>query len=164
MERTIRNFSAQQIDGEVVSLSQYYGSILLIVNLSDRCKQVTQLEEIQRLYITYKDRGFVVLGFPCNQLSRHQYDDDYTIKLACIQKHGITFPLFSKIEVNGKEAHALFKWLKNSKRGFFSKRIYWNFTKFIIGKDGKPIRRFGPFVSISHVEKVICQLLAESQV
>lgn len=159
MERTIRNFSAQSIDGEIISLGNFYGKVILVVNTASKCKLVTQLRELQRFYKEHENDGFVILGFPCDQFMRMEPEDDYSIKISCLQQHGVTFPMFSKIDVVGKDAHALFKWLQNELMGFPTHRILWNFTKFVIDRNGRPVKRFGPYIPTSMVENYIKKIL-----
>lgn len=161
MKRTLRNFSAQNIDGEIIPLGDFCGKIVLIVNTASRCKLVIQLSELQRFYSQHKDKGFVILGFPCDQFMKMEPDDDYSIKISCLQQHGVTFPMFSKIDVTGEEAHVLFKWLQSELRGFPTKKILWNFTKFVIDRDGTPIKRFGPYVPTKIVERYLLKKINE---
>ncbi|HTX72397.1 MAG TPA: glutathione peroxidase [Rectinemataceae bacterium] len=145
MPATVHDFAALDITGATRSLSEYRGKVLLIVNTASRCGFTPQYAGLQKLYETYGERGFTVLGFPCNQFATQEPGGEVEIASFCSLNYGVTFPLFSKIEVNGKGAHPLFIFLKDRLRGFLGARdIRWNFTKFLIGRDGVPIRRFPP--------------------
>lgn len=163
MNRTLRNFSAIDINGEIVSLQKYQGNIVLIVNTATKCVLSNQLTELKKLYDKYKDKNFVILGFPCNQFGNSEPDDEFTIRENCLQKFQIDFPMFDRIDVNGKEEHVLFKWLKNELGSFPTNHIKWNFTKFLINQDGKPIKRFGPFTKPHTIERYITLLLQEKK-
>lgn len=141
---TLYNFAAIDIKGDIISFEKYEGKVVLIVNTASKCGLTYQYEGLEKLYQKYKDRGFVILAFPCNQFANQEPSDEYTIKEECLAKYNITFPVFSKVEVNGKEALSVFKWLKDELPGFITNQVKWNFTKFIIDKEGKPVKRFGP--------------------
>jgi glutathione peroxidase len=145
MAETIHDFSARGIKGESVSLGAYKGKVALVVNTASKCGFTPQYAGLEKLYETYRDRGFVVLGFPCNQFAAQEPASEAEIASFCSLNYGVTFPLFSKIEVNGAGTDPLFAFLKKSLRGFLgSSDIKWNFTKFLVGRDGKPIRRYSP--------------------
>lgn len=159
---TVHDFKARTIDGADVSLSDYQGKVLLIVNVASRCGFTPQYEGLQKLYGQYRDRGFEVLGFPCNQFGGQEPGTDQEIKNFCSVNYGVSFPLFAKIEVNGATAHPLYRFLKDARRGLFgTQRIKWNFTKFLIRRDGVPLKRYSPRdkpENIAHdVERLLTQ-------
>jgi glutathione peroxidase len=133
------------IDGDAMTLRRYRGQALLIVNVASRCGFTPQYKGLEALYRTYKDRGFVVLGFPCNQFGRQEPATDAEIRGFCNQYYSVTFPLFRKIDVNGPNAHPLYRYLKSAKRGLLGREtIAWNFTKFLVDRNGEVLRRYGP--------------------
>lgn len=145
MTSSIYDFKAQAINGEEVSLSNWKGKVLLIVNVASRCGFTNQYEGLQELFAKYKDKDFSVLAFPCNQFGAQESGTDEEIKTFCETTFNISFPMFSKVDVNGADAHPLFTYLKEQKPGALgTKGIKWNFTKFLIDKDGKPVERYAP--------------------
>jgi glutathione peroxidase len=147
MERlsmTVYDFSATLNDGTQKNLSAYKGKILLIVNTASQCGFTPQYKGLQELYAKYHDRGLEVLGFPCDQFGHQEPGNDNEIKSFCEVNYGVNFPLFSKIEVNGDDAHPLYKFLKNEKGGLLGDAIKWNFTKFLVDKQGTVVERFAP--------------------
>ncbi|MGL4993645.1 MAG: glutathione peroxidase [Bacteroidales bacterium] len=159
MEKNIYAFSATSLKGKEIKLSDYEGKIILIVNTASKCGLTPQYKGLEELYNKYKDRGLVILGFPCNQFGKQEPGSESEISEGCLINYGVSFPMFSKIEVNGESAHPLFKYLKESLPGTFGNSIKWNFTKFLIGRDGKPIDRFSPITSPSRIESYIVELL-----
>jgi glutathione peroxidase len=143
-KKTVYNFTAKNIDGEDVNLSEYKGKVLLIVNTASECGFTSQYEGLQEIFAKYKDQGFEVLAFPCNQFGGQEPGEGKDIKEFCSTKFSTTFPLFDKIDVNGENAHPLYKFLKSEQTGLVTDDIKWNFTKFLIGKDGVPISRYAP--------------------
>ena len=142
---TIHAFSAMSLQGEPISLSHYDGQVLLVVNVASECGFTPQYQGLQDLYREYKGRGFAVLGFPCNQFGGQEPGDAEQISAFCASNYGVEFPMFQKIDVNGPGAHPLYVWLKAEKAGILgSSAIKWNFTKFLVGRDGKVRRRYGP--------------------
>ncbi|MFD2750755.1 glutathione peroxidase [Virgibacillus siamensis] len=141
---SVYDFSAMTILGELKSLGEYEGNVLLIVNTASECGFTPQLDGLQKLYDQYKDQGFKVLGFPCNQFHSQDPGTDAEISNFCQRHYGVTFPMFSKIDVKGENAHPLFVHLTNQATGMVTKQIKWNFTKFLVGKDGEVIGRFAP--------------------
>lgn len=142
---TLADFSAVDIDGVQRSLSEYAGRVVLVVNVASRCGFTPQYAGLEALYREYGDAGFTVLGFPCDQFRHQEPGDEAEIKRFCTLQYDVTFPLFAKIDVNGDNAHPLYQWLKRERPGFLGTRgIKWNFTKFLVGRDGLPIRRYGP--------------------
>lgn len=143
---TIYEFSAPLLDGRVVSLGEFKGRVLLIVNTASQCGFTPQYEGLEQIYRTYKERGLEVLGFPCNQFGAQEPGSADAIGRFCERNYGVSFPLFAKIEVNGTNAHPLYRFLKKSKPGIFGPigggAIKWNFTKFLVDRDGKVVGRF----------------------
>ncbi|HEX5738382.1 MAG TPA: glutathione peroxidase [Hydrogenophaga sp.] len=142
---SIYDFEAQSIDGKPVSLDQFRNKPLLIVNTASACGFTPQFGGLEKLHQTYGERGLVVLGFPCNQFGGQDPGSNAEIGAFCQKNFGVTFPMMSKIDVNGAEAHPLYQWLAAEAPGLLgSKAIKWNFTKFLVGKDGRVIRRYAP--------------------
>ena len=132
------------IEGRTITLDTFRGKALLIVNVASRCGFTSQYAGLEALYRRHTDR-LVVLGFPCNQFGRQEPGTEVEIRRFCADKYDVTFPLFAKVEVNGANAHPLFRYLKSRKKGFLGREaIAWNFTKFLISKDGEVLRRYGP--------------------
>lgn len=157
---TLGEFQAVRIDGAAVSMGIYVGQVILIVNTASRCRFTPQYQALQHLYRDYRDRGFVVLGFPCNQFREQEPGSAKQISQFCEINYGVTFPMFDKIEVNGPQTHPLFRWLKARAPGILgTQRIKWNFTKFLIGRDGRVVKRFGPNVSPDEMRTSIEALL-----
>lgn len=145
MPETVHDFSAQSIDGSPVALSQYQGRVLLIVNTASACGFTPQFAGLESLHQTYGARGLVVLGFPCNQFGGQDPGSNEQIGAFCQKNYGVSFPMMGKIEVNGADAHPLYRWLCAEAPGLLgSKAIKWNFTKFLVGRDGRVIRRYAP--------------------
>lgn len=159
-EKTVFDFSATALDGREVALKQFDGSALLIVNTASACGFTPQYEALEQLHKKYSPRGFSVLGFPCNQFGGQEPGDARTIADFCAQNYGVTFPLFAKIDVNGDNAHPLFKYLTGAKPGLLgSKAIKWNFTKFIVDRYGKVVARHAPTTSPNALTREIESLL-----
>ena len=143
-QTTLADFRASLLDGSGKDLSDYAGQVVLVVNTASKCGFTPQYKGLQKLYEEFRDEGFVVLGFPCDQFAHQEPGSDEEIGAFCERNFGVEFPLFSKIEVNGSDAHPLYEWLKSEKSGVLGGRIKWNFTKFLVGRDGHVIDRFGP--------------------
>ena len=159
---SLYDFEVATIDGAKQRLDAYRGRVLLIVNVASRCGFTPQYAGLEELYRKYRERGFAVLGFPCDQFGQQEPGDGAEIKEFCRLTYDVTFPLFAKIDVNGPTAHPLYKYLKNARRGFLAtKRIKWNFTKFLVDREGDVVRRFGPMVRPEKIEKDLSQLLPE---
>ncbi|WP_053366885.1 glutathione peroxidase [Bacillus sp. FJAT-27245] len=157
---SIYQFNVRLINGEEVQLSRFDGNVVLIVNTASKCGFTPQYAELQELYETYKERGFTVLGFPCNQFMNQEPGSEEEIASFCKLNYGVTFPMFAKVDVNGDEAHPLFVYLGKEAPGIMgSKRIKWNFTKFLVGRDGKPVKRFAPNDKPGELAKDIENLL-----
>jgi glutathione peroxidase len=158
---SLYDFSATLNDGKDKELSAYKGKVLLIVNTASRCGNTPQYAGLQELYAKYHDRGFEVLAFPCNQFGHQEPGGDEEIKEFCEANYGVEFPLFSKIEVNGDEAHPLYKFLKSEKTGLLGDSIKWNFTKFLVDKQGKVIDRYAPMTPPARIASDIERQLAK---
>ena len=157
---SIYSFHVQTIDGEELSLEQYEGKVLLIVNTASKCGFTPQYKELQELFETYRDRGFMVLGFPCNQFMNQEPGDEREIKDFCELNYGVTFPMFAKVDVNGGNADPLFVYLKKETPGILgSNSVKWNFTKFLVDSKGKVVKRFSPATKPSEIVKEIEELL-----
>lgn len=161
MNKKFYNLSAVDLQGKKVNMEDFSGKAILIVNTASKCGFTPQLEGLEKLYKQYKDEGFVILGFPCNQFGNQEPGDEASIVNGCMVNYGVTFPMFAKIEVNGKNAHPLFKYLKGELGGFLGKRIKWNFTKFLVDKNGKPVQRFSPTTKPEKIEKHVVRILKE---
>lgn len=143
-QTTLADFRASLLDGSGKDLSDYAGQVVLVVNTASKCGFTPQYKGLQKLYEEFRDEGFVVLGFPCDQFAHQEPGTDEEIGAFCERNFGVEFPLFSKVEVNDSDAHPLYEWLKSEKSGVLGGRIKWNFTKFLVGRDGHVIDRFGP--------------------
>lgn len=140
---SIADFSVRDIDGNAKSLRGYQGKVLLVVNVASQCGFTPQYTGLEALYRDYRERGFAVLGFPCDQFGHQEPGDEAEIKNFCSLNYDVTFPLFAKIEVNGDNTHPLYQWLKKSKPGVLgTESIKWNFTKFLIDRSGNVIKRY----------------------
>ncbi|AOY87396.1 glutathione peroxidase [Marinobacter salinus] len=156
----IYDFTVSDIKGNEKKMADYQGKVLLIVNTASKCGFTPQLEGLQELHAELGDRGLEVLGFPCNQFMNQDPENDDAISEFCSLNYGVDFPMFSKIEVNGPDAHPLFRFLKKEARGLMgSEKVKWNFTKFLVGRDGKVIRRYPPTTKPQDIRKDIETLL-----
>jgi glutathione peroxidase len=156
---SVYTFEAKTINGELQPLSAYKGSVLLIVNTAGKCGYAVQFEGLQKLYETYRSQGFVVLGFPSNQFLQEP-DDEAGIAQSCRIDHGVTFPMFAKVDVNGAHAHPLFRYLTQHAPGFLgTKSVKWNFTKFLVDREGRPVKRFAPADTPEQIEADIRELV-----
>ncbi|MBR1575305.1 MAG: glutathione peroxidase [Bacteroidales bacterium] len=156
---TIYDFKALDNKGAEVDFSQYKGKVLLIVNTASKCGFTPQYDGLEALYKKYKDQGLVVIGFPCDQFAHQEPGTDEEIAQFCRLNHGVTFPLMSKIEVNGDGAHPIYKYLKGEAKGLLGSAIKWNFTKFLISRDGTRIERFAPTTTPEALDDKIAALL-----
>jgi glutathione peroxidase len=144
---TLSDFTATTLEGTDQPLSAYAGKVALVVNTASECGFTPQLEGLQLLFDKYADQGLVVLGFPCNQFGGQEPGDEAQIGAFCQRNYGVRFPMFAKVDVNGADAHPLFDWLKSEKGGLLGSKIKWNFTKFLVGRDGQVIQRYGSTTS-----------------
>ncbi|PHD78037.1 glutathione peroxidase [Bacillus sp. AFS043905] len=157
---SIYEFEANKINGETISLEEYKGKVMIIVNTASKCGFSPQYDDLQSLYVQYKEDGVVVLGFPCNQFLNQEPGDDLEIDSYCKLNHGVTFPMFAKVNVKGKEAHPLFSYLTENAPGVMgSKSIKWNFTKFLIDRNGNIVSRFAPKTKPLEMEEDIKKLI-----
>lgn len=144
MTTNIHQFEAELLNGENKNFSDYQGKVLLVVNTASKCGFTPQFAGLEKLYEKYKDKGFEVLGFPCNQFGGQDPGTNDQIGTFCQKNYGVSFPMFAKVNVKGPEAHVIFRYLTNNSKGVLGSGIKWNFTKFLIGKDGKVINRYAP--------------------
>lgn len=159
-ETSVYDFTVRDIKGNEKSLADYRGKVLLIVNTASKCGFTPQLEGLQALHSELGDRGLEVLGFPCNQFLNQDPDDEDAISQFCSLNYGVDFPMFSKIEVNGSGTHPLYQFLKSEAKGLMgSEKVKWNFTKFLVGRDGQVIRRYPPTAKPQEIRKDIEKLL-----
>jgi glutathione peroxidase len=157
---SIYDYSAETLDGKAAPLSDYRGKVVLIVNTASKCGFTPQYEGLEALYRQYADKGLVVLGFPCNQFGAQEPGDAEEIKSFCSLTYDVTFPMFAKIDVNGPKAHPLYEYLKHEKKGLLgSEGIKWNFTKFLVGRDGEVAERFAPTTKPADLASSIEKLL-----
>lgn len=160
-EQTVYDFKVKDIDGNDVAISDYKGKVLLFVNVASQCGYTPQYKGLQEVYAKYQDKGFVVLGFPCNQFGGQEPGSNSEIKQFCSLNYSVSFPLFDKIDVNGKNTHPLYTYLKANSKGFLGENVKWNFTKFLVGKDGKVIDRFGSMTEPMSISSEIETALAK---
>jgi glutathione peroxidase len=155
MTKTIYDFNMKDIDGKQVSLSQYKGKVVLIVNVASLCGNTPQYKDIEAMYEKYKDKGLVVLGFPANNFMGQEPGSDEKIKAFCSREYHVTFPMFSKISVKGSDMHPLYKFLtEKTENGVIDAPVKWNFQKFLIGRDGRVITSIGNHTSVNEPEVV----------
>lgn len=152
-------FSAIKLDGTIQEFEAYRGKVVIVVNTASKCGLTRQYEGLEQLYRKYKEKGLIILGFPCSQFANQELGLSEEIQSFCRANYGVSFPMFEKVKVNGKEAHPLFRFLKSQLGGWFGSRIQWNFTKFVIDREGKPVKRFAPTTSPTKMERAICKLL-----
>ncbi|MGG3798839.1 glutathione peroxidase [Metabacillus fastidiosus] len=155
----IYNFDVKMTNGEMKSLKDYEDKILLIVNTASKCGLTPQFKGLQELYDTYKEKGLEILGFPCSQFNNQEFSNIEETTEFCQLNYGVTFPILAKIDVNGDNADPLFKFLKEKKKGTLSKSIKWNFTKFLVDRNGEVIERYAPTTSPEKIEEDIIKLI-----
>ncbi|MGE5621824.1 MAG: glutathione peroxidase [Bacillota bacterium] len=159
---SVYDFQAKSLDGKPIDLKQFRGKVLLIVNTASNCGFTPQYKGLEEVYQQFKDKGVVVLGFPCNQFGAQEPGTAEEIGAFCERNYGVTFPLFEKIDVNGDDAHPLYKHLKSAAPGLLgSEMIKWNFTKFLVKKDGTVYKRYAPQTAPKELMRDIEKLLAE---
>lgn len=157
---SLYDISLVTIDGTPQKMDIYRGKTLLIVNVASQCGFTPQYEGLQALYGKFKDRNFTVLGFPCNQFGKQEPNGEAEIEQFCTRNFGVTFPMFAKIDVNGANAHPLYQYLKSEKPGILgTEAIKWNFTKFLIGRDGNVVKRYAPLTKPEAITEDIEKLL-----
>ncbi|WP_305374851.1 glutathione peroxidase [Photobacterium leiognathi] len=155
----IYDFEVKNITGDMLSLEKYQGKVLLIVNTASECGFTPQYESLQVLFDKYKDQGLVILGFPCNQFGGQEPGSEAEIAQSCLVNYGVTFPMFSKVDVKGAQADPLFAYLVKALPGVLGSNIKWNFTKFLIAPDGTPVKRYAPTTKPLDIEADIVKLL-----
>jgi glutathione peroxidase len=141
---TLHDFTATTLDGREQALAEYAGQVVLVVNTASKCGFTPQYAGLEELWRTYRDQGLVVLGFPSNQFGAQEPGTEEEIGAFCSRNYGVSFPLFAKVDVNGAAAHPLWTWLREEKGGVLGDAVKWNFTKFLVGRDGQVIRRYAP--------------------
>jgi glutathione peroxidase len=159
MKQSFYEYSAESIQGRPIEMETFNGKTILVVNTASKCGLTPQYDGLEKIYQTYKDKGLVILGFPCNQFGNQEPGDEKSISEGCLINYGVSFPMFSKVEVNGDNAHPIFKYLKTSLPGILGNRIKWNFTKFLIDKNGTPIKRFAPTTTPESIDKYLKVML-----
>jgi len=153
------DYEAQKLNGDKIKMKEFEGKTLVVVNTASKCGLTPQYKGLENLYEKYKDDGLVILGFPCNQFANQESGTSDEIEEFCQVNYGVSFPMFEKIDVNGRNTHPVFKFLKRRLGGFLGSRIKWNFTKFVIDKKGRPIKRFAPTTTPEKMESVIQKTL-----
>jgi glutathione peroxidase len=161
MDALFYSFKAITLQGKEISMDSFRGKIVLVVNTASKCGLTPQFEGLEKLYQKYAEKDFVILGFPCNQFANQEPGDEKSISEGCVVNYGVTFPMFAKIDVNGENAHPIYKYLKKELTGLFGSRIKWNFTKFLIDGNGKPIKRFSPLAKPGKIDKYLDKLLSK---
>lgn len=155
----IYDFTVEDARGAAQSLSQYQGKVILVVNTASKCGFTPQYKELQELYNTWHEKGLEILAFPCNQFGKQEQGSNAEIQQFCQINYGLTFPVFAKIDVNGKDAHPLYAYLRSQKKTLLGDKIQWNFTKFLIDQDGNVITRYEPTFAPKEIGQAIQKLL-----
>ncbi len=159
---SLYQFEAELLEGDTKQMSEYEGKVLLIVNTASKCGFTPQFAGLEKVYEKYKDQGFEVLGFPCNQFGGQDPGSNDEIGAFCQRNYGVDFPMFAKVDVKGPEAHAIFRYLTREAKGILgSESIKWNFTKFLVSKDGKVLNRYAPTTKPESIEEDIEKALAQ---
>ncbi|MCE1253370.1 MAG: glutathione peroxidase [Anaerolineae bacterium] len=156
---SIYDFSVKKADGSQQDLSEFKGKVLLIVNTASKCGFTPQYSELQHLYEQWGGQGFEILAFPCDQFAHQEPGSDTEIQEFCQLNYGLTFPVYAKIDVNGESAHPLYTYLRSQKKGMFGDAIKWNFTKFLVDRNGQVIKRFAPTINPQEISPVIKKYL-----
>jgi glutathione peroxidase len=159
---TINKFyslSANSIQNQEIKMEAFDGKTILVVNTASKCGLTPQYAGLENLYQKYKDKGLVILGFPCNQFGKQEPGDEASIANTCLRNYGVSFPMFAKVDVNGSGTHPIFSHLKSEKGGFLGSSIKWNFTKFMLNKEGKVVERFSPTTKPEEIEKYLLRIL-----
>lgn len=159
MVQNFYDLSAKNIQGKPLSMKEFEGKTILVVNTASKCGFTPQFAGLENLYQKYKDKNFVILGFPCNQFGNQEPGDEKSISEGCLINYGVTFQMFSKIDVNGENAHPVFQFLKEKQNGVLGNNIKWNFTKFLIDSEGNPVKRFSPITKPEKIDKYLEKLL-----
>ncbi len=161
MKQKFYDFTALSLQKKEISMEEYRGKVVLIVNTASKCGFSPQYEGLETLYEKYHDKGLVILGFPCNQFANQEPGSENEIASTCLVNYGVTFQMFSKIDVNGPNAHPIYQWLKSQKkgRGLLGSKIKWNFTKFLLDREGNVIGRYGSIVTPERLDPIIAKVL-----
>lgn len=159
MNNTFYQFKAKSLQGKEISMEQYKGKVVVVVNTASKCGLTPQYEGLEALNQKYKDKGLVILGFPCNQFGNQEPGGAKEISEGCLINYGVSFQMFEKVDVNGDTAHPLFKYLKKELPGFLISKVKWNFTKFVVDRNGKPVKRFSPTTKPEQMDAYIQSLL-----
>jgi glutathione peroxidase len=157
--KSFYQLSAENIQGKSVSMDEFSGKTVVVVNTASKCGLTPQYEGLEKLYKDHKDKGLVILGFPCNQFGQQEPGDADEIQSFCEVNYGVSFPMFNKVDVNGADTHPIFKLLKDELGGFLGSKIKWNFTKFVVNKEGKPVKRFGPTTKPEKMEAYLKKIM-----
>ena len=161
MDNKFYQFEAKNIAGKNTSMEEYKGKTVLVVNTASKCGLTPQFEGLENLYQKYKDKDFIILGFPCNQFANQEPGDEKSIVDGCLLNYGVSFPMFSKIDVNGDTAHPLYKYLKSELGGgILGNKIKWNFTKFLIDSEGNPVKRFAPTTKPEKIDSYLEKMMS----
>ncbi|OIP81731.1 MAG: glutathione peroxidase [Porphyromonadaceae bacterium CG2_30_38_12] len=159
MTANFYDYTAKSLRGEDVSMNSYKNKVVIVVNVASKCGFTPQYTALESLYDKYKDKGLVILGFPCNQFGNQEPGSEEDIAKGCVLNYGVKFPMFAKVDVNGSSAHPLFKYLRNKLKGTLVSNVKWNFTKFLIDRNGNPVKRFAPITNpenmIEDIEKLL---------
>lgn len=158
--QTLSDFQATTISGSDISLADYAGQVVLVVNTASECGFTPQYDGLEALYQQYAAQGLVVLGFPCDQFGNQEPGSDSEIDEFCRLNFGVTFPMFAKVDVNGNQAHPLYQWLRSEQSGVLGDAIKWNFTKFLVGRDGAVVKRYAPTTTPDQIADDIADTLA----
>lgn len=153
------DFSAKKMNGQEVKMEEYKGKVVLVVNTASKCGLTPQFKELEELYKEHKENDLEILGFPCNQFANQDPASNKEISEFCLINYGVSFTMFEKIDVNGENAHPLYKYLKNEVKGLLNKEIKWNFTKFLIDSEGNVVKRYAPITTPSKLKADIKKLL-----
>ena len=159
MKNQFYQFSALSLTGKEIKMENYKGKTILVVNTASNCGLTPQYEGLENLFQKYKDKGLVILGFPCNQFANQESGDEKSISEGCLINYGVSFPMFSKIDVNGENAHPIYKYLKSELGGLLGSKIKWNFTKFLLDSNGNPVKRFAPVTTPEKIDKYLESIL-----
>jgi len=161
MNKEFYQFEAKSLQGKEIKMESYKGKTILVVNTASKCGLTPQFEGLENLYQKYKDRGLLILGFPSNQFANQEPGDEKSISEGCVINYGVSFPMFSKIDVNGEEAHPIYVYLKKELKGTLGNKIKWNFTKFLIDAEGNPVKRFAPTTKPEKIDEFLAKMLTK---
>jgi glutathione peroxidase len=159
MENSFYSFNAKTLQGKEKTMAEYKGKVVVVVNTASKCGLTPQYEGLEMLYKKYKDQGLEILGFPCNQFGNQEPGGAKEISEGCLINYGVTFTMFEKVDVNGPKAHPLFVYLKKQLPGFLGSKVKWNFAKFVVDRNGKPVKRFSPTTKPEKMEQFLKSIL-----